>query len=74
MHVPVGVGVVVEVVTVAVVIGVEVVGIQVVIGTIVGFDGAEELRNSVVGNVSLGRNTENTDSGMLAVLNNSVST
>ena len=67
-------GIGVAVVTVAVVIGVEVVGTQVVIGTIVGFDGAEELRNSVVGKVSLGRNTENTDSGMLAVLNNSVST
>jgi len=47
---------------------------QVVVGLIVGFAGAGDSRNSVVGRVSPGRNNENTDFGITVVLNNSVST
>ena len=47
---------------------------HVVFGIIVGFVGAAASRNVVVGKVSFGRNTENSDWGMSVVLNNSVST
>ena len=51
-----------------------IVATQVVVGLILGFAGAGALRNSVVGRVSPGRNNENTDLGILVVLNNSDST
>ena len=51
-----------------------VLAVHVVVGMIVGFVGAAASRNLVVGRVSFGRNTENSDWGMSVVLNNSVST
>lgn len=59
-------------VLVGVVVHVELVdAIQVVFALTEGFAGAGATRNLVVGRVSPGRNTENTDSRILVVLNNS---